>query len=49
MFSGHNLMLAMMIGYCIIGVTFLHERNWPKAWYWFSAMQITFSVWLMEN
>ena len=39
-----KLMYLIMSIYFIIGLSSLLEKNWPRAMYWFAALQITFSV-----
>ncbi len=46
--SGHLLMKCLLVVYAVIALVFLYERNWAKAWYWLSALQITASVLLMK-
>jgi len=43
-FTGDNLMLGLLGIYAVICLTFLLEKNWPKALYWLSAFGITSSV-----
>ena len=46
--TGERLMLGLLVVYGIIALVFLYERNWPRAWYWLAAAQITASVLLMK-
>lgn len=45
---GNTLMAWLIFVYLIIAVVFLVEGNYPKAWYWVAAAQITGSVLLMK-
>jgi len=46
--NGHLLMKGLLVVYFGIACVFLYERNWPKAWYWLAALQITASVLWMK-
>lgn len=48
MFSGDNLMFGLLGIYTIIFMTFIFEKNYPKALYWFGALTITSAVLWMK-
>jgi len=48
MINGDLLMRGLVVFYIILAGVFLYERNWPKAWYWLAAAQITGSVLVMK-
>jgi len=48
MINGDLLMRGLVVFYLILACVFLYERNWPKAWYWLAAAQITGSVLVMK-
>ena len=48
MINGDLLMRGLVVFYIILACVFLYERNWPKAWYWLAAAQITGSVLVMR-
>ena len=46
--TGDSLMTALLLVYVVIAAVFLYEGNYPKAWYWLAAAQITGAVLLMK-
>ena len=46
--SGDLLMKGLLVVYVVTALTFAYEQNWPKAWYWLAAAQITSSVMWMK-
>jgi drug/metabolite transporter (DMT)-like permease len=49
MITGANLQKCLLGVYFVIMLVYIHERNYPKALYWFAAGLITLSVLLMKR
>jgi len=46
--TGDLLMKGLIVLYIVLAAVFAYEQNWPKAWYWLAAAQITGSVLLLK-
>lgn len=48
MVNSDTFMLGLILAYAMIAVLAGLEGNWPRAWYWLAAAQITTAVLLMK-
>ena len=45
---GKNMVIAMIIAYVIIGITFLLQKDYPRAVYWLGAILLNIAVLTMK-